>query len=182
MGTLGWADRAGSGQRRYLPGQPRGAEHFGNILGADNQTLAGAEHWGLLPVPGRKLCCRSSTFSFAEPSRVAGGGFADAGAGTWPQSLQELWDPMKLFPTTMVTWSSCTAEPPALTPGEPLCSPWQLLGVTLMLLPARLGTSIFGSQHRCGIPQEPAWPPGAHSCLSAEATHTLLARAEAQES
>lgn len=30
-------------QLRYLPGQPGGAEQFGNILGRDNQTLAGAK-------------------------------------------------------------------------------------------------------------------------------------------
>lgn len=56
-------DRAGLGPDVAPLSPPASPEQFGNILGGDNQTLAGAERWGLLPVPRRKPRARGAGFS-----------------------------------------------------------------------------------------------------------------------
>lgn len=56
-------DRAGLGPDVAPLSPPASPEQFGNILGGDNQTLAGAERRGLLPVPRRKPRARGAGFS-----------------------------------------------------------------------------------------------------------------------
>lgn len=117
-------------QLRYLPGQPRGAEEFGNILGGDNQTLAGAERWGLLPLPGGSHALEELYFWFCRDWRGGGRWVCTRWHTDTATVPAEAAGPRETVPSHRGGLVLLHCRDPGTDPREPLCSPRGLQGVT----------------------------------------------------